>query len=76
MTHDLAVNFFLLSKGQRTQRLGENLDAVNPHCYFARLCAEKWTMHTDDVTEIQVRQQRVHLLAELIPLEIELNFAG
>ena len=61
MPHDLPVHLFFLSERQRPKRFGEQLDAIDAHRHLTRPRTKQRTVHSDDVAEIEVREQRVAL---------------
>ena len=49
MTNDLAADFFLFPKRERTERLREELYPVDPNCRLTSLRPEQGPVHADDV---------------------------
>src|SRR5882762_4515800 len=76
VANDVTVDLFFLAEWQRPERFGQYLDSSHPHCDFTGPSSEQRAVHTDDVAKIEMREQRIHLLAQLILLEVELNLSG
>src|SRR5882762_5520038 len=76
VANDVTVDLFFLAEWQRPERFGQYLDSSHPHCDFTGPSSEQRAVYTDDVAKIEMREQRIHLLAQLILLEVELNLSG
>src|SRR6266550_180503 len=73
---DVTVDLFFLAKWQRPERFGQYFDAIHPHCDFTGPSSKQRAVNADDIAKIEMREQRIHLLAQLILLEVELNLSG
>ncbi len=60
---------------QRPERLGEELEAADGDRQLAGPRPEQLSRHTDEVSDVEVREERV-ALAEAVRAGIELNLAG
>ena len=61
--------------GQRPQRLGHERVAVDPHGDFAGLGFEERALRAENVTEVELLERRVGLVADDVLLHVELDRA-
>src|SRR6059058_74727 len=73
--NDLSIDLLFLSERQWSERLRENLYAIDSHCHLTGARAKEWPVNPDDVAEVEVGEKRILRLAQLVFLEIELDAA-
>ena len=61
----------LLRKG--FQRFGQQCQFLDMHRDFSGLCTERKTLHTDDVTDIQLFKAGISIIAQVVAADINLN---
>src|SRR5262249_33391424 len=67
------INYFFLSIRERSERLGEQFNALNPNRDFAGLRSEQFALQTDDVAQIQPIEALPRLIAQHITPKVQLD---